>query len=94
MKTLREIHDEQDHSTKERDADDQDHQYRYFDQPYDHVNHYKDGTSEDLEKINVLESDVHEYAQAEGQSLGRLCQPFDWVAVHYTAKMDNRGHPK
>lgn len=61
-----------------------------FDSPYDHITYGNTAYYDDFDKIKVLDHGLNQYKT----SLGRRCQPFDWVAVHWTSKMDNMGHPK
>ena len=61
-----------------------------FDEPYDHITFGNTAYNDQFAKINVLDHGLNQYKT----SLGRRCLPFDWVAVHWTSKMDNMGHPK
>lgn len=67
---------------------------RLFSNAYDHTFYGRDVVYHDLSSIKVLEHGPNQYLKAEGKDVGRRCLPFDWVAVHWTAKMDNLGHPK
>jgi hypothetical protein len=64
--------------------------YNMFDEPYDHVSFGNTAYNDQFSKIKVLDHGLNQYKT----SLGRRCMPFDWVAVHWTSKMDNMGHPK
>lgn len=67
-------------------------EYKIFNNEYDH-HYYGGGTIEkEFGEITVLNQEKNKYIKHPGT--GRRCQPFDWVAVHWTSKMDNLGHPK
>lgn len=67
---------------------------KLFSTAFDHTFYGRDVVYKDLSDIKVLEHGPNQYLQHERKHTGRRCLPFDWVSVHWTAKMDNLGHPK
>jgi len=67
---------------------------RIFDHAVEILNIDAESLEEDLKHIKVFDHGPGKYAKAAGKGLGRRCLPLDWVAVHWTAKMDYMGHPK
>jgi len=86
--------DKHEPSTIKDDYDSDKAKYRVFRNAFDHEGQHHDVVEKELQDVKVLETSVNKYRKHEGKELGRRCLPFDWVAVHWTSKMEDRGHSR